>query len=59
MDGFSLQKYLDFESYLICLTCTNCCVELWIRSDPATKDYVVVSGATKKRVEEDDGQVKI
>ena len=44
---------------MICLNCTNCFAELWIRLDPENKDYVVVSSATKKRVEEDDGQVKI
>ncbi|KAL0008076.1 hypothetical protein SO802_009578 [Lithocarpus litseifolius] len=52
------KKYPDFESYLICLNCINCSAELWIRSDPENKDYVVVSGATKKRVEEDEGQDK-
>ena len=59
MDGFSLQKYPDFEIYLICFNCTNCSAELWIRTDPENKDCVVDFGATKKRVEEDDGQLKV
>ena len=50
MDGFSLQKYPDFEIYLICFNCTNCSAKLWIRTGPENKDYVV---------EGDDGQVKV
>ncbi|XP_065630102.1 uncharacterized protein LOC136067772 [Quercus suber] len=49
MVGFSLQRYLDFECCLICLKCTNCSAEIWIRSDPENRDYFVESGATKKR----------
>ena len=59
MDGFSLQKYPDFEIYLICFNCTNCSAELWIRTDLENKHYVVDSGTTKKHVEEDDGQLKV
>ena len=59
MDGFSLQKYPDFEIYLICFNCPNCSAEIWIRTDPENKDYIVESGTTKKRVEEDDGLVKV
>ncbi|KAL0007707.1 hypothetical protein SO802_009209 [Lithocarpus litseifolius] len=50
-------KYPDIEIYLICFNCTNCSAELWIRTDPESKDYVVEFGATKKHVEEDDDQV--
>ncbi|XP_065630097.1 uncharacterized protein LOC112034459 isoform X2 [Quercus suber] len=43
------ERYLDFECCLICLKCTNCSAEIWIRSDPENRDYFVESGATKKR----------
>ncbi|KAF3967406.1 hypothetical protein CMV_008598 [Castanea mollissima] len=43
------EKYPDFESCQICLKCTNCSAKIWIGSDPANRDYAVVSGATKKR----------
>uniref|UniRef100_A0A7N2LG92 Uncharacterized protein n=1 Tax=Quercus lobata TaxID=97700 RepID=A0A7N2LG92_QUELO len=43
------EKYPDFESCQIRLKCTNCSAKIWIRSDPAHRDYAVVSGATKKR----------
>jgi len=53
------EKYPNFEIYLICFNCTNCSAELWIRSDPENKDYVVESGATKKHAKEGDDQVAV
>ncbi|XP_065620234.1 uncharacterized protein LOC112027636 isoform X3 [Quercus suber] len=43
------ERYLDFECCLICLKCTNCSAEIRIKSDPENRDYIVESGATKKR----------
>ncbi|KAL4599501.1 hypothetical protein ACB092_11G131700 [Castanea dentata] len=37
------EKYPDFESCQICLKCTNCSAKIWIRSDPANRDYAVVN----------------
>nr|XP_023870329.1 coiled-coil domain-containing protein 94 homolog [Quercus suber] len=36
------EKYPDFESCQVCLKCRNCPAKIWIRSNPANRDYAVV-----------------